>query len=285
MTSVPLYHLDNQIFGVLCKYEDITERKRAEEAITRSNTALSEFAHVVAHDLESPLRTAKNYTQLLERKSAGQLDARAHEYLHFVEESLDRMRELIRSLLSYATANQSETSEKQITLESALIRALANLQLLIEETHAVVTYEELPAIVAGPIQIVQIFQNLISNAIKYRKPNTVPRISVSVKDSGEEWIVSVRDNGIGIAPEYYERIFTPMKRLHGRDIPGFGIGLATCRRVAEFHGGRIWVESQPGVGSAFHFTVRKNQQDLAEDVIRQDSFGGIGRVKSAQAGP
>jgi signal transduction histidine kinase len=172
------------------------------------------------------------------------------------------MQELIRSLLTYAAATEPDAgSETAISVEAILGRAMANLQLMIEETHAEITHDSLPVLTAHPTQLIQVFQNLISNAIKYRNQNAEPRIHVSAASNSEQWVICVRDNGIGIAPEHHERIFAPLKRLHGREIPGFGIGLATCRKLVEHHGGRMWVESEVGVGSAFYFTLLKNQAD------------------------
>jgi signal transduction histidine kinase len=163
-------------------------------------------------------------------------------------------------LLSYATATEPDPGgETAISLEVSLERAVANLLPLVEETHAEITHDALPVLTAHPAQLVQLFQNLISNALKYRKPDVEPAIHVSAVDKPEEWIICVRDNGIGIASEDQGGIFTPLKRLHGADIPGSGIGLATCRKVVEHHGGRMWVESGVGLGSTFCFTFQKNQ--------------------------
>ena len=259
--TVPLRDSQGTIFGVLGTYEDVTERRRAEDAIRRSNTALSEFAHVVSHDLQSPVRVAKNYTQLVVKRYGERIDEPGRGFLQFVEDSLVHMEELIRSVLGYATATEPEPGgQTQVSLESALERALANLQLLITETRSEVTHDRLPVVTAYPAQLVQIFQNLISNSIKYKKPNVPPIVHVGAVEKSEEWLICIRDNGIGIAPENVQQIFTPLKRLHGQEIPGFGIGLATCRKVVEHHGGKMWVESQLGVGSAFYFTLRKSRR-------------------------
>ena len=188
------------------------------------------------------------------------LDAQGRDFLRDLEASLAHIQELIRSLLTYATATEPEPDgEIAISLEVSLERATANLMPLIEETHAEITHDALPVVTAHPAQLIQVFQNLISNAIKYRKPDIQPAIHVSAINKGEEWVICVRDNGVGIAPEYHRQIFTPMKRLHGHEIPGFGIGLATCRKVIEHHDGRMWVESQAGVGSTFCFSLRESR--------------------------
>ncbi|MBV9266547.1 MAG: PAS domain-containing protein [Acidobacteriaceae bacterium] len=257
-SATALRDLNGRICGLLGTYEDVTTQKRAEEAIRRSNAALSEFAHVVSHDLQSPLRVATNYIQLLERMHGKQLNEEAHSFLRFVENSLRNMTELIQSLLKYATATEPEPEgQGTVSLAKVLERALVDLQLLVAETGAQITTDRLPEITAYPVQITQVVENLLSNAIKYRKPDVPPRIHFGATERSDSWVISVRDNGIGIPPEFQGRIFTPLKRLHGAEIPGFGIGLATCRRVIEHHGGRIWLESEPDVGSTFYFSVRK----------------------------
>ena len=259
-STLPLRDSQQRIFGVLATYEDVTERKLAEEAIKRSNVALSEFAHVVSRDLQSPVRVAKAYTQLVAQRYASQLDAKARDLLHDIEGNLGHMHELIRSLLSYAAATEADPGgETQTSLELALQRAIANLRLLIEEAQAEVTHDPLPVLTGHSTQLVQVFQNLISNAIKYRKTDIEPHVHITAVEKRKEWVIGVRDNGIGIAPENQQRIFAPLKRLHGREIPGFGIGLATCRKVVEHHGGQMWLESQLGVGSTFYFSLRKRE--------------------------
>jgi PAS domain S-box-containing protein len=255
-SSIPLRDSQQRIFGVLGTYEDITERKRAEEAIKRSNAALSEFAHVVSHDLRSPLRVSKNYTQMLTNKYGEQLDERGRGFLAFIEESMTHMDELTSSLLEFATATEPDPGgQTQVPLESALQRAIANVQFLLKEANAEITHDPLPVFTGYPAHFVQIFQNLISNAVKYRKPEIAPRVHVGAIRKPDYWIIYVQDNGIGISAEDQQRIFAPLTRLHGREIPGFGIGLATCRKVVEQQGGHMWVDSQPGVGSAFYFSL------------------------------
>jgi two-component system, sensor histidine kinase and response regulator len=281
-STLPLRDSHQRLFGVLGVYDDITERKTAEEAIKRSNAALSEFAHVASHDLESPVRAATVYVQLALRRYESNLDAPGRDLLRGIESSLLHMQELIRSLLTYATATEPDPGgETEISLEVSLERAVQNLLPLIQETQAEITHDALPVLTAHPAQLIQVFQNLISNAIKYRKDDVKPAIHVSAFDKPEEWIICVRDNGIGIASEDQERIFTPLKRLHGADIPGFGIGLATCRKVVEHHGGRMWVESGLGLGSAFYFTFRKSQ--LAKAVGPKSSGDERQRAASAKA--
>ena len=254
--SVPLRDSQRNVFAVLGTYEDITERKRGEDAIKRSNAALSEFAQVVSHDLRSPLRVAKNYAQLVALKYGSQIDKQGQDFLRFVVDSVVHMDELTQSLLAYATATEPDPDGRsQVSLESALERSLANLELAIREAQAEISHDSLPVVYGYSTQFIQIFQNLVSNAIKYRKPEVAPRIHVGASRQAESWIVCVRDNGCGIPPESQQKIFKPLTRLHGREIPGFGIGLATCRKVVEHHGGQMWVESQVGVGSKFYFSL------------------------------
>ncbi|HEX4808806.1 MAG TPA: MHYT domain-containing protein [Bryobacteraceae bacterium] len=267
-SSIPLHESSGRSFAVLGAYDDITDQKAAEEAIKRSNVALSEFAHIVAHDLQSPLRVARNYIQLLARRYGQEIDENARNFMRSIEESVDYMDGLIYSLLSYATATEpAPEGQSSVSLNAAFQQAVANLQLLISETQAQITLDPLPAVNAYPIQMVQLFENLLSNAIKYRKPHSAPSVHISAKAGKDEWIFSFRDNGIGIAPEYQEHIFAPLKRLHGRETPGFGIGLATCRKLVEHLGGRIWVESKFGVGSTFCFTLPKVQRSKREQGV------------------
>ncbi|HZQ55591.1 MAG TPA: MHYT domain-containing protein [Bryobacteraceae bacterium] len=259
-TCVPLRDSSGHICGALGAYEDITASKRAEDAIRRSNAALSDFAHVVSHDLQSPLRVVNNYSQLIAQRYGPQLDDRAQSLLKIIENSIANMDELIRSLLQYATATEPEPEgQRPVALNELLQKVLLNLQVTIAESGAELTSDRLPEVVGYPAQLGQVLQNLISNAIKYRKDGVPPRIHIGANERPEEWVICVRDNGAGIAPENRARIFTPLKRLHGPEVPGFGIGLATCRRVVEHHGGRIWVESQPGAGSTFYFTIPKSE--------------------------
>lgn len=258
-SALPLRDSHQQLFGSLGVYEDITERKKTEDAIKRSNAALSDFAHVVSHDLQSPVRSARTYIHLAQKRYDTQFDERARALLRDTEDILVYMQELIQSLLKYATATEPDPGgETPVPLDASLEQAVANLRPIIDETQAAITHDALPVLTAHPAQIVQVFENLISNAIKYRKRDVRPAIHVSAASKPEEWVIAVRDNGIGIAPGDQQRIFNPLKRLHGREIPGFGIGLATCRNVVEHHGGRMWVESKAGSGSTFFFTFRKN---------------------------
>ncbi|HYN12542.1 MAG TPA: PAS domain S-box protein, partial [Burkholderiales bacterium] len=245
-------------------FNDITERKRTEaalkeahEELKRSNSELEQFAYVASHDLQEPLRMVASYTQLVMRRYGDKLDKDAHEFMHYVVDGAARMKQLIEDLLAYSRVGTRHRDFKPIEVEAALKRALANLKAAIEESGAAVTWDPLPTVKGDEVQLPQLFQNLIGNALKFRSAG-VPRIHIEVKESPSEWQLTVRDNGIGIEPQYFERIFMLFQRLHTKgDYPGTGIGLAICKKVIERHGGRIWIESKLGEGSAFHFTLAK----------------------------
>jgi len=242
---------------------DITERKKSEEhllrtvgELKRSNDELQQFAYIASHDLQEPLRMVASYTQLLAKRYKGRLDSDADEFIAYAVDGSNRMRGLIQDLLAYSSAGTNGTALREISSENALKEALTNLRATIEESGAVVTHDSLPAITTDDTQLARVFQNLVGNAIKYRSAE-VPRVHVSAtKNGGKEWIFSVRDNGLGIDPQYFERIFILFQRLHGqKEFKGTGIGLAICRKIVERLGGRIWVESQPEKGSTFCFAL------------------------------
>ncbi len=241
---------------------DISERKQAEEKLSqtmeelrRSNEELEKFAYVASHDLQEPLRMVSSFVQLLEKRYKGKLDRDADDFINFAVDGANRMQILITDLLAYSRVGRRGKTFGETSCEVVLDRALSNLQAVVEETGAVVTRDPLPAVTGDDSQLVQLFQNLIGNALKFRG-DRVPRIHISVEQSGNDWVFSVSDNGIGIAPEYCERIFSIFQRLHGRqEYPGTGIGLAICRKVVERHGGKIWAKSELGTGSTFYFTI------------------------------
>jgi PAS domain S-box-containing protein len=248
---------------VTAAIRDISERKKSEEhllktvgELKRSNEELQQFAYVSSHDLQEPLRMVASYTQLLAKRYKGRLDSDADEFIAFAVDGCNRMQGLIQDLLAYSRAGTTGKALCEVAGEDALQGALRNLLITIEQSGAVVSHDSLPAIRTDETQLTQVFQNLVGNAIKYRSAE-VPRVHVSAKkNGGNEWIFSVRDNGLGIAPQYFERIFILFQRLHGRnEFEGTGIGLAICKKVLERLGGRIWVESQPEKGSTFYFAL------------------------------
>jgi PAS domain S-box-containing protein len=250
------------LFTVILR--DITERRRAEEKLAekmeelaRSNADLEQFAYVASHDLQEPLRMVSSYTQLLMRRYGDRLDGDAREFTAYIVDGATRMKQLIEDLLAYSRVGTKGKEFKPVPVESALRRAIVNLRAAIEESGAAVTYDTLPVVHGDDMQLAQLFQNLIGNALKFRSAS-VPRIHVSSIDKKEQSEIVVADNGIGIEAQYFERIFMVFQRLHNKgEYPGTGIGLAICKKVVERHGGSIWVESKPGEGSAFHFTLPK----------------------------
>lgn len=230
--------------------------QKAQE-LARSNAELEQFAYVASHDLQEPLRMVSSYTQLILRRYGDKLDGDAKEFMDFIVDGAGRMKRLIEDLLAYSRVGTRGKELQPTDGETALKKALSNLRATIEESAAAVTYDPLPTVAADDVQLVQLFQNLIGNAIKFRN-HEAPRVHVSVEESDDSWIFGVKDNGIGIDPQYFERIFMVFQRLHGKgEYPGTGIGLAICKKVVDRHGGRIWVESEPGKGSKFCFALPK----------------------------
>lgn len=250
------------IVGTCGLMTDISQHKADENALRqsaldlkRSNEQLEQFAYVASHDLQEPLRMITSYLQLLERRYKTQLDADASEFIAYAVDGATRMKALINDLLAYSRVKTGEKNFKRFTMETALKQACNNLQVLITEQNAVITHDQLPEIFGDEAQFVQLFQNLLSNAIKFHN-NQPPVVVIKSERVGHEWKLSVRDNGIGMEPQYLERIFVIFQRLHSKEqYPGTGIGLAICKKVVEHHGGRIWAESAPGVGTTFWFTI------------------------------
>ena len=248
---------------------DITERKAAQEALRqrevleqraaelkRSNDDLQQFAYIAAHDLQEPLRMVASYTQLLSKRYKGKLDADADEFITYAVDGAHRMQLLIRDLLAFCRVGTQGKELQETSSEEALERALLNLKGAIQDSGAAVTHDPLPAVNADGTQLTQLFQNVVENAIKYRGAEP-PRVHISAQmNESNEWVFSIGDNGIGIDPQHFERIFVMFQRLHGRDeFSGTGIGLTVCKKIAERHGGRMWVESDPGKGSVFYVAL------------------------------
>lgn len=254
-----------KVTNMIAEFSDITTFKQTQDALTRrteelanSNQELEQFAYVASHDLQEPLRMVASYTQLLARRYKDKLDDDANEFIHFAVDGATRMQALIIDLLTMSRigthAKQLEACESAIALE----RGLSNLRLAIDESGAVVTHDPMPKLTADVSQLTQLFQNLIGNAIKFRSEAS-PTVHVGVEKKSGEWLFSVRDNGIGIAPDYFDRIFIIFQRLHGKhEYPGTGIGLSVCKKIVDRHSGKIWIESEPGKGTVFYFTLPIN---------------------------
>jgi light-regulated signal transduction histidine kinase (bacteriophytochrome) len=253
---------------VTAAIRDITLRKQAEknllhkiEELNRSNEELGQFAYIASHDLQEPLRMVASYTQLLSRRYKGKLDTEADEFIAFAVDGAGRMQRLIQDLLAFSRVGTKGQEMLDTSSEDALQQALVNLRGAIEESGALVTHDPLPGVLADETQLTQLFQNLIGNGIKYQNPG-VPKVHISAtRNGGKKWTFAVKDNGLGIDSQYFERIFGMFQRLHKREeFAGTGIGLAICKKIVERHGGTISVESQPGQGSTFSFALAGNEK-------------------------
>ncbi len=262
----PVRNAKREIIALLGLFEDITRRKQTEfeliktmEALKISNQELEQFAYVASHDLQEPLRMVSSYTQLLEKRYKDQLDQDAKDFINYAVDGANRMQKLIQDLLSFSRVTTRGREFVSIDTHEPLGEAVSNLQMIIRESGAMVSNDELPPVRGDYSQIVQLFQNLICNGIRYQKRGEAPRIYIHAlkSPSNQNQIeFTVSDNGIGIEDKYFERIFVIFQRLHGRqEYPGTGLGLALCKRIVERHGGRIWVDSEFGKGSTFHFTL------------------------------
>jgi light-regulated signal transduction histidine kinase (bacteriophytochrome) len=257
-----LWRAGNHSELVLLAIEDVTERKRLEDELVRSNEDMQRFAYVAAHDLRSPLNSALKLCTLAARRLEGTVAAEEAHLLSMSVENLERLRRLMEDILSYSEVGGAPQQRTLVPLEEPLRIAMLNLEHHIRESAADVTFGPLPEVPADRTQMVMVFQNLVSNAIKYRRKNEVPKIRIEAVREEAFWKISVSDNGEGFEPAYAASVFVPFKRLHGKDVPGSGIGLATCKRVIERLGGRIWPESARGTGSTFYFTLPAEKDAL-----------------------
>jgi PAS domain S-box-containing protein len=256
----PMRSDSEQLFTAIVR--DTTDRKSAEEQLkataadlARSNAELEQFAYVASHDLQEPLRMVASYTQLLSRRYKGQLDQDADEFIDFAVDGARRMQDLINDLLTYSRVGTQALQREQVDTAQLVDQVIGDLAAAIEESGGEISYADLPVVFGDRTQLRQLFQNLIANAIKFHGERG-PRVEVSATPTGNGWTFAVRDNGIGIESQYVDRIFALFQRLHTRaDYPGTGIGLAICKKIVERHHGRIWLESEPGQGSTFLFTI------------------------------
>jgi PAS domain S-box-containing protein len=253
---------NQQLTGHYCFMKDITKAKQAEldlqnqkQDLARSNAELQQFAYVASHDLQEPLRMITSYLELLERRYKGQLDDKADQFIAYAVDGATRMQILINDLLSYSRVGTSTQDWQAVDCEKIVQIVLSNLHLASIQSHAIITHDALPKVNADSSQMIQLFQNLISNAIKFRGEDP-PQIHIGVDCANGKWLFSVQDNGIGMEVQYLDRIFIIFQRLHSKtEYPGTGIGLAVCKKIVERHGGNLWVESQPNEGATFYFTI------------------------------
>ncbi|MEO8613440.1 MAG: ATP-binding protein [Chloroflexota bacterium] len=258
---------------IVLAIEDITERTRTADKLQRytvdlerSNTDLQHFAYVASHDLQEPLRAISGYLQLLQKRHGEHLDEQGNRYIQQSVEGTLRMQNLISDLLQYSRIQTRAESFVSISCSEVIQETIHNLHAQLKETGATVTYDDpLPTIMADSDQMGRVFQNLISNAIKFHG-DAPPHVHISAENCADHWQFAVKDNGIGIEPEYFDRIFIIFQRLHTRrEYEGTGIGLAICKRIVERHGGRMWVESEPNIGSTFYFTIPHQNQNKTQD--------------------
>jgi PAS domain S-box-containing protein len=261
-SKVPLRDADGAIIGVLGTYEDITDRKRAEKELDdysrqleRSNEEAQQFAYIASHDLQEPLRTVVMYLSLLSKKFGGELDPQAREFMSIALDGAERMRTLVSDLLEYTRVETKAQEFAAVDMSSVVGEVMNDLRLAISEANAEIVIGDLPTVMADEVQMKQVLTNLVSNAIKYRG-EARPRIEISAVTYGDEFVFTVKDNGIGIESSYHHNIFQMFQRVHpGDEYPGTGMGLAISKKIVERHNGRIWVESEPGKGSTFFFTL------------------------------
>jgi PAS domain S-box-containing protein len=251
-----LYDSSGSLLGFSKIFSDETHSKQVQDKLTASNEALEQFAYVASHDLQEPLRTVTSFADLLARRYGSQLDSDGNKFLDLIRKGANHMNALVKDLLTYARVRTEEDRPSSYSLDQDVETAISQLQGAIEEGGATVTHDPLPEVVADQGQMVRLFQNLIGNALKYRKKDAPCAVHVSAERAGSEWIIRVKDNGIGFEPKHAKEIFKPFKRLHARgEYAGTGVGLAICQRIVENHRGRIWAEPVAGEGTTFLFTI------------------------------
>ncbi len=256
--TIDLVHEQLKEFRQIVQDREDSLRNALSE-LKRSNEDLQQFAYATSHDLQEPLRGIAGFTKLLEKRYKGKLDDQADEFVEYIIDDVKRMQVLIKALLDYSRVGTKGKTFKLTNGSVALEEAMYNLRMAIENSKTEITYDLLPIVMADSSQLSRLFQNLIGNVIKF-KGSQIPKIHISAKQEGDEWVFSVRDKGIGIDPKNFERIFMVFQRLHTREeYEGTGIGLAVCKKIAERHGGRIWVESEIGKGSTFYSTMPVHQ--------------------------
>ena len=264
---------NGEVNHLVAQIENITQRKESEEALANlnkelthradelaeSNRELERFAYVASHDLQEPLRMIGSFLQLLQKKYSPNLDSKANEYINYAVDGAKRMKELILDMLEYSKVNTNLLDYAQIDLNTIVEEVKLNLSESISVNNAQIEVANLPIVSGIKLHMIQLMQNLIGNAIKYRTPDRIPEIKISLKEKEMYWEIAVKDNGIGIDPRFYDKIFIIFQRLHNKnEYSGTGIGLAICKKIVEKHGGIIWVESVAGSGSSFYFTLPKN---------------------------
>jgi light-regulated signal transduction histidine kinase (bacteriophytochrome) len=266
LTIIPMRQNETDFFCAFIR--DMTERREAEtrqkeyaEDLKQKNIELEQFAYVASHDLQEPLRTVSGFVELLKRHYKDQADENVNKYINYITDASDRMRRLVQDLLDYSRLGRVRVLEP-IDCNQVIQQVLSDLTMAVQESHAVISVDKLPVISGYATEIKQLFQNLISNSLKFRKPGEPPVISISVMPKEEHWQFKVTDNGIGIDEKYWERIFIIFQRLHTKnEYDGTGIGLAHCKKITELHNGKIWVDSVAGEGSTFYFTIKKRDTD------------------------
>ncbi|MEO0472903.1 MAG: PAS domain S-box protein [Bacteroidota bacterium] len=280
--KIPYFNDTGEVEGVMVFTFDVTDLQKAKKKLEEknqqlkkyieSNLQLENFAYIASHDLREPLRTIGQFSQLITKRYWDQLDQSGQEFLNFINAGVEKMNRLINDLLLFSRVNTRELTVEELPTEALLRQVVNSLATAIYESEAQIRWQNLPVqVLANQTKIAQLFQNLISNAIKFRRKDSTPDIFIKGEDRGQYWQFSVQDNGIGISPDYFEKIFLIFKKLHSKDLyPGTGIGLALCKLIVDQHGGEIWVESVPGKGTTFHFTLAKMPDLKRKTITEQD---------------